>query len=296
MPEQRVRVVDLYELNKYVTYGSRTTLRSAAMASPETVRLAQSCGLKVNRVQATAGLHADVQTLAALHELGIWLDFTLIDAAALSGRLHILQHLLIDKQCEPPDELDYFAARSGSISMLKWLKTQSWSSFCAYTCEGAAQGGQLAALQYLRSVGCKWYERSIAYHAARSGSIETIEWLRPHEGVEVDARAMKGAASEGQTAMCKHLCSTGCDWNVDSTSNAASGNYPDTLRWLRENGCPWDVSFVCMYAAYNGSTDILDFVIEQGEVLDAQLLSCALRDAVSHNQQEAVHWLKQCAA
>jgi Na+-translocating ferredoxin:NAD+ oxidoreductase RNF subunit RnfB len=68
--------------------------------------------------------------------------------------------------------------------------------------------------------------------------------------------------------MCEHLHNVGCAWSTSACEQAALAAQSDTLRWLRENGCPWIASEVCMYAAYNGCTEILDFVIEQGEVLD----------------------------
>jgi hypothetical protein len=45
-------------------------------------------------MQLAAGLHADIQTLSTLRELGMPLSDTLVIGAAVSGRLCILQHLL----------------------------------------------------------------------------------------------------------------------------------------------------------------------------------------------------------
>jgi hypothetical protein len=71
--------------------------------------------------------------------------------------------------------LSGFAASSGSISMLKWLRTQSWCAFGREACAGAAVGKQLAALQYLRSEGCDWHSESIGRYAAIGGSIEVVK-------------------------------------------------------------------------------------------------------------------------
>jgi hypothetical protein len=70
----------------------------------------------------------------------------------------------------------------------------------------------------------------------------------------------------------------------------------DALHWLRDDGCPWFVSEVCMRAARIGATDILDYVIEQGEVLDAELLTTALNKAGVWGQLLAAQWLRQHAA
>eukprot|EP00953_Heterococcus_sp_UTEX-ZZ885_P001372 1257-Heterococcus_DN1.PRE.2 len=82
-----------------------------------------------------------------------------------------------------------------------------------------------------------------------------------------------------QFAMCEYLRSIGCDWDANACSKAATGGQLDMLCWLREHGCPWIVSTICIRAARHGSTGILQFVIEQGEVLDAELLMTALNCA-----------------
>jgi hypothetical protein len=75
------------------------------------------CGLalrKNDKLQAIAGRYADLDTLAALHELGMPLDCIMIRAVAVSGRLNILQHLITEWNCEICTSLSYYAARSGS--------------------------------------------------------------------------------------------------------------------------------------------------------------------------------------
>jgi hypothetical protein len=134
---------------RLVKCAANTTFYSAAVAAPATASLARSCGLEIsenNKLQRIAGMLADMETLAALRELGMPLNKRLVDAVAESGRLGILQQLLSEQQCPRPFGLGYSAARSGSISMLRWLKAQSWCSFGTYACSGAAEGGHLAAL------------------------------------------------------------------------------------------------------------------------------------------------------
>jgi hypothetical protein len=284
---------------KPVTCGAATTLCSAAVASPATARHACECGLQIRTetsVQAIAGLLADIQTLAALFDLGMPLSPTVVQAAALSGRLSILQHLVTKQQCPKPNSLSHFAARSGSISMLKWLKAQSWCTFDDFTCAGAAEGGHLAVLQHLRNVGCDWNNDYIACFAAVSGSIEVVEWLRQQPGIIMSADVMATAARSGYIAMCEHLHSIGCDWDADACSDAASYGELDVLRWLREHGCPWNVQDMCICAARYGYTLILDYVIEQGEVLDAEQLTDALKCAGAYNQLQAAQWLRQHGA
>jgi hypothetical protein len=269
--EQQVRSVSLYGNPKLVTCGAKTTLYSAAVASPATAELAFAYGLAIsgNELQVIAGLHADVETLTVLQELGIPLNDRVGKAVALSGRMNVLQHLLTTMQwLRTSSALSHYAARSGSISMLKWLRTESWCEFNYYTCAGAAQGGQLAALQHLRSEGCDWDIENITRDAASSGSIQVVEWLRQQQGIKVRAIALTAAAYAGHIAMCEYLRSIGCRLDADACRLAASNGDLSTLRWLRENGCPWRLSDICRTAARHGFTGILDYVIEQDEVYD----------------------------
>jgi hypothetical protein len=300
MEDQQVCSVSLYDNDKLVTCSCKTTLYSAAVASPATARLAHDCGLAICKsldLQLVAGLYADVETLAALHELGMPISSIVENAAALSGRLEVLQHLVTDEQCARRKALSHHAARSGSIRMLRWLQANG-CEFYHHTCAGAAWGGHLAALQHLRSedCDCDWKVANIACYAASSGSIELVEWLRQQQDIQINAATIVWAAGAGQTAMCEHLRTLGCAWDTTACSTAGAYAQLATLRWLRDNGCPWDARKMCMNAARDGSTDVLDYVIEQGEVLSAELLTAALNCAGSHNQLPAAQWLRQRGA
>jgi hypothetical protein len=50
------------------------------------------------------------------------LDCIVIRAVAVSGRLNILQHLITEWNCKICTGLSHDAVRSGSISMLDWLR------------------------------------------------------------------------------------------------------------------------------------------------------------------------------
>jgi hypothetical protein len=97
MADQQVHDFNLFFNNRYATCSSKTTLYSAAVASPATATLAATCGLAVSdnyRLQVIAGLLADMKTLSVLRELGMPVTSDLVEAVARSGRLDVLQHLL----------------------------------------------------------------------------------------------------------------------------------------------------------------------------------------------------------
>jgi hypothetical protein len=71
----------------------------------------------------------------------------------------------------------------------------------------------------------------------------------------------------------------GCAWRAATCSRIAADGRIGVLCELREIGCPWDVKDVCTHAGRNGHITILDHVVEQGEVLSAQLLTELLNTA-----------------
>jgi hypothetical protein len=299
MADQEVRAFSLYDSTELVTYGSKTTLFSAAVASPARARLACECGLEITEidVQLIAGKYADIQTLAALRELGMPLSEHVAKAAAVSGRLTFLQHLLMDLQCPRPQFLSYCAAYSGSISMLNWLRDEAQCKFDLDTCTGAIRGNQLAALKYLRSEGCELDAANVAHFAALYGSVEMVEWLQQQQGIVTDTRELNAAAGAGRTAVCELLRSTGCDWSESVCTEAAKGDHLETLRWLREIGCPWSVTDVLDGAAFWGCNEVLPYVIEQsGTVVAAELLTRALSCAGASDQLKTVKLLRKHGA
>jgi hypothetical protein len=299
-PDKQIYSFSIDYKSKLVTCCSESTLYSAAVASPARVRLAHSCGLAIrhnHKLQAIAGQYADLETLAALHELGMPLDGTVSHAAVLSGRLHILQHLF-SEQGPMYNGVGYYAGRSGSIDMLNWLRSQTWwyELNDHNACAGAAEAGHIVALQHLDNEDCGWDNEIVILNAASTGSIELVEWLRVEQLIRVNADVLIAAAGAGQIGMCEHLLSIGCVLDSCVCSRAAEHGHIDTLRWLLENDCPWCISEVCMGVARYGCTDILDFVIEQGEVLDAELLTELLNDAGKFGQLPVVQWLRQHGA
>jgi hypothetical protein len=55
--------------------------------------------------------------------------------------------------------------------------------------------------------------------------------------------------------MLKWLHEQGCPWNEDACAFAARGDQLDLLIWLREQGCPWKGKML-FFAKENGSRDV----------------------------------------
>ena len=83
------------------------------------------------------------------------------------------------------------------------------SSIGSFTCQKAAEYGQLQALQWLRDNGCNW-GAEICAAAAANGHLFILQWLREK----------------------------GCDWDMYTCEAAAANGHLPCLQWARENGCP----------------------------------------------------------
>jgi hypothetical protein len=65
------------------------------------------------------------------------------------------------------------------------------------------------------------------------------------------------------------------------------------VKWLRDNGCPWDVEAVCIRAAQTGCVEILQYALAQGAVWSDQQKTELLNAAGGCNQLTAAQWLRQ---
>jgi hypothetical protein len=76
------------------------------------------------------------------------------------------------------------------------------------------------------------------------------------------------------------------EFNLKLMSLAVKSGKIETVKWLRENGCPWD-KWTCQYAAEKGYLEILKWAREHGCPWNKE--EC-LREA--KNYPEIVEWIK----
>lgn len=121
----------------------------------------------------------------------IW-QFGAAYAAARAGHLEILQWLLLqDTPCPIDDIALEAAAAAGHMSVLQWLvgwmqqpsEQQQQLTLIEGTLTAAAGAGQLATVQYLRSLTppCPW-DSSACAAAAECGRLDILQWLRSQVG------------------------------------------------------------------------------------------------------------------
>jgi hypothetical protein len=88
---------------------------------------------------------------------------------------------------------------------------------------------------------------------------------------------MNKAAEKGDTDVLKWLRENGCPWNECACSYAAENGHLDMLKYLRSNGCPWN-KWMCEYAARNGHLDVLKYLRENDCPWDELTFSATARN------------------
>ena len=99
------------------------------------------------------------------------------------------------------------AAFNGSVDILKFLNEEVKAKWSKQTCDMAAKSGNLAALQYVHSIGCSWTAQTCA--EAATSSLECLKYAHDN----------------------------GCPWEGNTTSSAAGYNRLDCLTYAFDRGC-----------------------------------------------------------
>ena len=71
------------------------------------------------------------------------------------------------------------------------------------------------------------------------------------------------AAAEGHLEVLKWVRQNGCPWNKRTCAYAALGGNLEVLKWARQNGCPWD-NLTCENAARGGHLEVLKWARQNG--------------------------------
>lgn len=193
-------------------------------------------------------------------------------------------------------ELLKASAEHGNRALLIWAKTigfpfNRYSSFPI--CEGAASGGQLEVLKWLKENDCP-LGPSISPYAAFNGHLEVLKWLEQYSGranCDIIQKAAKGgrfevlkwlylnhyhlnkhtffaAAEEGHLEILKWLIARGHRpwiWDKSTSRYAVLGGHLDVLKWLRENRCPWNKQECINEAKNKGHLEILEWIESQND-------------------------------
>jgi hypothetical protein len=161
-----------------------------------------------------AAFGGHIEVLHWLHSIGCPFNRESCAEAARGGNLLILQWLR-DAGCQWDDYVYWHATFLGRLDILAYARDNGCPlpAFGEATlCRDAALEGQLAALQWLRSVGCNWDEETCEY-AALTGHLDVLQWARAN----------------------------GCPWDGEVFVGAYHYGHTDVVLWAVDHGCPMPV-------------------------------------------------------
>jgi len=103
-----------------------------------------------------------------------------------------------------------------------------------------------------------------------------------------DTGALRQATRYGHLDTMKWLKEQGCPWGSYTFAGAAEHGNLDNMKWLKEQDCPWDSStFAC--AARHGNLDNMKWLKEQGCPWGLNTFSYAIQ----HANPDNMNWLKE---
>lgn len=187
-----------------------------------------------------------------------------------------------------------------SVAMFSWARSFGcpWDTS---TCARAARGGNLEVLKWLRESGCPWDHWTCAW-AILGRHLEVLKWDRGNRHIEVLKWACEnGCPWDEMSSAC--ACGCGCaflrwlrrrdyPWSGMMRDDhacvfAAGGGHLGVLKWLRENGCPWE-SRTLVWAAGGGHLEVVKWAHEQGCPWDSRMRGAA----VASKNIEMINWVR----
>ena len=205
--------------------------------------------------------------LVSMRVKGAVYEGSLFNYAAFQGSVEILRWLMEEKEWETNWRTGFWAGMGGSIEVLEYLNFMGYK-FGEGACRGAARGGRLEALQYLRGLDppCPW-SAGTCKQAAEGGHLEVLMWARSQNPP--------------------------CPWNSRTCTFAAYRGYLEILKWARSEDppCPWNY-MTCGWAAEGGHLDVLKWARSQDPPCRWSRRYCRA-EASKYGHQHVVKWIDQ---
>jgi hypothetical protein len=126
-----------------------------------------------------------------------------------------------------------------------------------------AQAGRVTEMAWLHLEQRLSLPRDIINDAAAGGHIDMLIWLYDRS-CELTSETSRRAAANGHLNAIKYLFSAGCLCDQHICTAAAHSNNVGLLRWLRQNGVPWNGDWAAYVAAANNDTQMLQHLQQQG--------------------------------
>ena len=140
-----------------------------------------------------------------------------------------------------------------SVPLLQWCARRGLQieEIDPFDAAMIAKAGDLDMLKYLHENGCLGSET-----CRRPWDSET--W----GGAEMEGHCWAAAAG-GHLNVLKWLRQEGCPWDESTFYYAAIEGHLDILKYAHENGCPWNEK-TCSFAAWGGHLEVLKYARAHG--------------------------------
>jgi hypothetical protein len=131
--------------------------------------------------------------------------------------------------------------------------------------------------------------------------VPVLQWLQ-QQGIALSTEpsCVLAAAAAGHVPMLEYLRACGREWSPGACEAAARYDRLAALKWLLEQGCPWDQFAACTAAVQHGAgTDLLALAVQQQPRSDSeQPLTAEQRTALlclagEQDQLYAAQWLRE---
>jgi hypothetical protein len=173
--------------------------------------------------------------------------------------------------------LQFCAGKIADLATLK-LAHKLGMVFTAEAALGAAASGSLAKVTWLHTEHKCSLLHNITAHAARSGSVELVRYLK-QQGLMIDAEASLAAIAAGRLSVAQYLYSECyCPFATRACYAAAENADLEMLKWLQRTGNRWFGRRISYSAAQGGSVELMQWLqADSYVVLDADTMSTAAR-------------------
>jgi hypothetical protein len=263
------------------------TLRSAVFASPSCVEWAAASGLELNGTpplvwqrHRVAGKASTVAALVAGKKAGLVIGYHLMQGVVASGSVSKLRWLLDEQHAVLPQTLCDYAAVSGSVEALSWLRARgrvftadaarvaaeaghtnvlhflklNGYPFDVRATAAAAVRGDVAVLRWLHEHGCPWRDKELCHVAAATNRAQILQYVLSEAPGVLSLDLMLVAVERGSLDACRLLLQEGCPLHADCCDIAVEYWHVATFRWLLQEGCPCRVEAIWQDAAQTGNS------------------------------------------
>ncbi|KAL6059439.1 Ankyrin repeat domain containing protein [Balamuthia mandrillaris] len=180
----------------------------------------------------------------------------------------------------------YFAM-TGDLELLRWARDQGFP-WTEEVCSTAARSKHLALLKWARENGCPWRDQDMRESAVHGG-LDVLKFV-VGQGVTLagDPCVCALAARRGSLEMVQWAKENGCPWDATFMAEATKTDHLEIVKWARENGCPWD-SRAMMNAAVWGDLKRCQWLKQHGCPWNAE----TTKTAASKGDLRLLQWAQE---